>query len=133
MDRRIRLVGLGLIVVVSLLATLLLTPPEGSKSVDEVLASPDEYKGESISVRGIVKNGSYNLTEGAFILSGDNSELSVTIGSTQLSTAFSEGKTILVTGILVETNGEWELRSEEIEVGCPSKYEAEGESDSQST
>ena len=119
------MVGLGTIVVVSLLATLLLTPPEGSKSVDEVLTSPDEYRGESISVRGVVKNGSYNLSNGDFILSGEDNELSVTIGSTQLSTAFSEGKTILVTGILVEVNNEWELRSEKIEVGCPSKYEAE--------
>ena len=121
------MVGLGTIVVVSLLATLLLTPPEGSKSVDEVLASPDEFRGESISVRGVVKNGSYNLSNGDFILSGEDNELRVTIGSTQLSTAFSEGKTILVTGILVEVNNEWELRSEQIEVGCPSKYEAEGE------
>ena len=127
------MVGLGTIVVVSLLATLLLTPPEGSKSVDEVLINPDEYRGESISVRGVVKNGSYNLSNGDFILSGEDNELSVTIGSTQLSTAFSEGKTILVTGILVEVNNEWELRSEKIEVGCPSKYEAEGESASSDT
>ena len=127
------MVGLGTIVVVSLLATLLLTPPEGSKSVDEVLANPDEFRGESISVRGVVKNGSYNLSNGDFILSGEDNELSVTIGSTQLSTAFSEGKTILVTGILVEVNNEWELRSEKIEVGCPSKYEAEGESASSDT
>ena len=127
------MVGLGTIVVVSLLATLLLTPPEGSKSVDEVVINPDEYRGESISVRGVVKNGSYNLSNGDFILSGEDNELSVTIGSTQLSTAFSEGKTILVTGILVEVNNEWELRSEKIEVGCPSKYEAEGESASSDT
>ena len=56
-ERRLRLLWLGAVIVTSLLATLLLTPPEGSLSVDDVMSDPDQRKGDSISVRGIVENG----------------------------------------------------------------------------
>ncbi len=125
MDRRVRLAGIGAVIVTALLATLLLTPPEGSLSVDDVMDDPDQRKGDTISVRGVVENGSFDTQAGIFALSGESSILSVKIGAAQLSTAFSEGKTILVTGELVLNGDEWQLHAEDIQVGCPSKYEAE--------
>ena len=124
MDRRLRLLWLGAVIVASLLATLLLTPPEGSLSVDDVMSDPDQRKGDSISVRGIVENGTYNSTTGVFTLSGEQHGMAVKIGASQLSAAFSEGKTILVTGEFTQDSGIWTIHAEDIQVGCPSKYEA---------
>jgi len=123
-DRRLRLLWLGAVIVASLLATLLLTPPEGSLSVDDVMSDPDQRKGDSISVRGIVENGTYNSTTGVFTLSGEQHGMAVKIGASQLSAAFSEGKTILVTGEFTQDSGIWTIHAEDIQVGCPSKYEA---------
>jgi cytochrome c-type biogenesis protein CcmE len=124
MERRLRLLWLGTVIVASLLATLLLTPPEGSLSVDDVMSDPDQRKGDSISVRGIVENGTYNSTTGAFTLSGEQHGMAVKIGASQLSAAFSEGKTILVTGEFTQDGEIWTIHAEDIQVGCPSKYEA---------
>ena len=124
MERRLRLLWLGVVIVVSLLATLLLTPPEGSLSVDDVMSDPDQRKGDSISVRGIVENGTFNSTTGVFTLSGEQHGMAVNIGASQLSAAFSEGKTILVTGEFTQDSGVWTIHAEDIQVGCPSKYEA---------
>ena len=124
MERRLRLLWLGAVIVASLLATLLLTPPEGSLSVDDVRSDPDQRKGDSISVRGIVENGTYNSSTGVFTLAGEEHGMIVKIGSSQLSAAFSEGKTILVTGELSQDSGVWTIHAEDIQVGCPSKYES---------
>lgn len=124
MERRLRLLWLGAVIVASLLATLLLTPPEGSLSVDDVMSDPDPRKGDSISVRGIVENGTYNSSTGVFTLAGEEHGMIVNIGSSQLSAAFSEGKTILVTGELSQDSGVWTFHAKDIQVGCPSKYEA---------
>ena len=124
MERRLRLLWLGAVIVASLLATLLLTPPEGSLSVDDVMSDPDQRRGDSISVRGIVENGTYNSTTGVFTLSGEQHGMAVKIGASQLSAAFSEGKTILVTGEFTQDGGIWTIHAEDIQVGCPSKYEA---------
>ena len=126
MDRRLRLIGVGFVIALSLLATLLLTPPEGSLSVDEIMSNPSEYNGDTIHARGIVSNGTFDSTSGIFMLSGVEYNLTVQIGSAQLSPAFSEGKTILVTGELSLIGEQWRIHAEEIQVGCPSKYEAEG-------
>ena len=127
MDRRLRLMGVGVVIVLSLLATLLLTPPEGSLSVDQIMSNPDEYSGDTIHARGVVSNGSFDSTAGIFTLSGKEYNLTVQIGSAQLSPAFSEGKTILVTGELSVMENQWRIHAEDIQVGCPSKYEAENE------
>jgi len=100
MERRLRLLWLGAVIVASLLATLLLTPPEGSLSVDDV------------------------MSDGVFTLSGEQHGMAVKIGASQLSAAFSEGKTILVTGEFTQDGGIWTIHAEDIQVGCPSKYEA---------
>ena len=84
MDRRVRLAGIGAVIVTALLATLLLTPPEGSLSVDDVMDDPDQRKGDTISVRGVVENGSFDTQAGIFALSGESSILSVKIGAAQL-------------------------------------------------
>jgi cytochrome c-type biogenesis protein CcmE len=38
---------------------------------------------------------------------------------------FEEGRTIAVKGHLTQDAGEWILSANEIQTGCPSKYEAE--------
>ena len=96
MDRRVRLLALGGVVIIALAATLLLAPPEGSLTVDEVMQDPDDFTGDSISVRGVVKNGTWEEGSVEFLLEGEGSDLFID--------------------------------AEEIQVGCPSKYEAQAES-----
>ena len=125
MDRRVRLLALGGVVILALAATLLLAPPEGSLSVDEVMDDPNEFTGDAISIRGLVMNGSWQEGDTDFTLEGENELLHVDFSGVSISSGFSEGKTILVTGELLQSDGEWIFHAEEIQVGCPSKYEAE--------
>lgn len=127
MDRRIRLLCLGGVVVIALSASLILSPPEGSISVDDLMAEPDDRIGDTMAVRGIVENGSYDASDETFTLLGEDDSLKVLFGGVGLSSAFSEGKTVLVTGELQQQGGEWVLHAEEVQVGCPSKYEAVAE------
>lgn len=124
MDRRMRLLALGGVVIIALAATLLLAPPEGSLSVDEVMEYPNDYTGDSISIRGLVMNGSWQVGDTDFTLEGEESEMFVDFSGVAITSGFSEGKTILVTGELQKSGGEWIFHAEEIQVGCPSKYEA---------
>lgn len=128
MDRRVRLLALGGVVIIALAATLLLAPPEGSLTVDEVMQDPDDFTGDSISVRGVVKNGTWEEGSVEFLLEGEGSDLFIDFSGVSISSGFSEGKTILVTGELQQSAGEWVFHAEEIQVGCPSKYEAQAES-----
>ena len=72
MDRRVRLLALGGVVILALAATLLLAPPEGSLSVDEVMDDPNEFTGDAISIRGLVMNGSWQEGDTDFTLEGEN-------------------------------------------------------------
>ena len=122
-SRRTRLVAIGLIAILALSATLLLTPPEISVSVDYVINNHSEYEDETISVRGVVMNDSLDSEMLRFNLSGDVHTLQVNYESITISNAFSEGKTILVSGTLKNDDGELILIADSLTVGCPSKYE----------
>ena len=124
-SRRTRLVAIGLVTIIALSASLLLTPPESSVSVDYVISNQSEYEGETVSVRGVVMNGSLDSKMLKFNLSGEEHSLRVNYEEITISNAFSEGKTILVSGTLKNIDGELILIADSLTVGCPSKYEQE--------
>ena len=99
--------------------------PEISISVTEINGNPSAFADERVAVRGVVENGSLDEMDRNFWLGDSNAIIFVDYGATTLSDAFAEGRTILVRGVLEQREGGWVLAAEEIQVGCPSKYEAE--------
>lgn len=129
MDRRIRLALVGVIAVVTLVVYLMADPPTASISIDEVAEAPERHDDGELAVRGTITNGSIDTLNSSFVLGGEEHTLPVDIAGVSLSDGFSEGKTVLVHGELVKKDGEWWLQAERIDIGCPSKYEAEDPSE----
>ena len=124
-SRRMRLVLVGVLCVTALMVSFMIQEPEAPKTVDQVMESPNTHSGDSITLRGIVSNGSIDLNDSVFYLAGETSTLKIEYGGVLVSDAFSEGKTIQVKGTLFKIQEIWTLQAEEITVGCPSKYEIE--------
>ncbi|MBG17199.1 MAG: hypothetical protein CMB77_02445 [Euryarchaeota archaeon] len=125
MERRIRLLLFGCLVVLATGAAFFVRSPEVSISVTEITDDPSEFAAHKIAVRGVVENESLDEVERGFWLGDNDAVIYVDYGATTLSDAFAEGRTILVRGVLEQRDSGWVLAAEEIQVGCPSKYEAE--------
>ena len=65
---RVRLLLIGAFLTVALAATLLLEAPEATRTVDEVMESPDSLEGRQIAIGGEVLDGSINNITSVFIL-----------------------------------------------------------------
>ena len=125
MDRRLRLLIVGLLASASLAVVLITDPPASLVPVDEVAASPDRYTDETHPIHGIIANGSIDTTDSTFELAGADHALPVDFGGVAVGDGFSEGRTVLVYGHLEQRDGMWWVQAESIDIGCPSKYEAE--------
>lgn len=123
LGRRARLLAAGGIAMLALSATLFLSEPTPSMAVDELMVSPASYDGEEVSIRGVVKNGTYDSEQLIFTLEGAEHILKVDADNAAIPQAFNEGLTILVDGTLHLKGSEWVLKAELLTVGCPSKYE----------
>ena len=115
--------------MLALSATLFLSEPTPSMAVDELMDSPDSFAGDEVSIRGVVKNGSYDSDRLVFTLEGAEHTLEVDAYNAAIPQAFDEGLTILVDGILHQNDSEWVLKAELLTVGCPSKYEVSNPQD----
>ena len=120
---RTRLLLIGGVLTIALAATLLLEAPEATRSVDEVMDSPDELEGREIAIRGEVLDGSINNQTMIFILHGDSNQLVIDFSQAQTSGGLDDNRTIYAEGILLEKDGEWIFEAEVIKTSCPSKYE----------
>lgn len=98
--------------------------PEVQYTVDEVMNSPEEFDSGEVHLRGVVRIGSVDNETSSFLLEGLNSELSVSFESIAVPDGFEEGRTIAVKGQLGKADGSWHLDANEIQTGCPSKYES---------
>ena len=125
MERRIRLLLFGSIVVLATGAAFFVQSPEESISVAKIIDEPSTFTDHNVAVRGVVENESLDEVNRSFWLSDSDAAIYVDYGATTLSDAFAEGRTVLVRGVLEQREGGWVLAAEEIQVGCPSKYEAE--------
>jgi len=123
LGRRARLLAAGGIAMLALSATLFLSEPTPSMAVDELMVSPASYDGVEVSIRGVVKNGTYDAEQLIFTLEGAEHILKVDADNAAIPQAFNEGLTILVDGTLHLKGSEWVLKAELLTVGCPSKYE----------
>ncbi len=119
-----RLVGVGLLMIGLIILMYVSVDPETQYTVDEVLESPEKFADDELHLRGVVKSGSLDNSSHTFILEGVRSELLVSFSEISVPDGFQEGKTIAVKGILSESESMWELSANEIQTGCPSKYES---------
>ncbi len=79
-----------------------------------------DHEGETVRVKGVVE--SVAREDHRFTLADQEASLRVEMGS--IPTAVIAEKSLLAEGELVREQGELVLRAEEIQMGCPSKYEA---------
>ena len=122
---RLLIVGVALLVLISLM--FISIDPEVQYTVDEVMASPNEFTSEEVHLRGTVLEGSVDGESKIFILQGSNEEsrIFIDISSVALPDGFAEGYVIAVKGDHIEQDGKWTISANSIQTGCPSKYDAE--------
>jgi len=120
-----RLVLVGGIMIGLLGLMYMSVDPETQYSVDELMNSPSAFIDDEVHIRGIVTLGSVDTASATFQLAGDDHQLLIAFGDISVPDGFEEGRTIAVKGHLTQDAGEWILSANEIQTGCPSKYEAE--------
>ena len=94
---------------------------------DQVVATPDAYKGREIRVYGIVVDGSIKQRKGAnsdyrFQIENNGKRLKVHF-TDMVPDTFQEGGEVQLTGHLNEAGDT--IESNEMSAKCPSKYEEE--------
>ena len=60
--RRTRILVVGAVLTLGLLATVLLQAPAPTQTVDELMSSPAEHLNQDIAVRGEVQDGTIDLS-----------------------------------------------------------------------
>ncbi len=122
------LTRLGRLLVVSVVLTLFIVmmsitiQPVPQYSIDEIMDNTDTHLGERIHIRGTIVNGTLN-DDSLVTLVGIEDTLSVDISGLAIPVGFEEGKMVSVKGVLKIVEGTFVIRADEIQTGCPSKYE----------
>ena len=120
---RVRLLLIGAFLTVALAATLLLEAPEATRTVDEVMESPDSLEGRQIAIRGEVLDGSIDNITSVFILHGETDQIKVDFSQASVSNGLDDNRTVYAEGTLSLISGEWIFEADIIKTSCPSKYE----------
>jgi hypothetical protein len=122
-SRRSRLLLIGGIITIGLIGALLIEAPEPTRSVDDVMKSPESFVDKEISLRGEVLDGSVNNSSMTFMLHGSNYEVSVNFVDASVSNGLDDNRTVYAKGTLRFVDGEYYLEADLIKTSCPSKYE----------
>ena len=121
------LLAFSILIITGVVVSLSVTEQSTYVSVEEAI-SGKYSEGSSLQVYGIItdlKTGDCLLVDG----NDGNFSLKVDISSLTLPDTFAEDKGATFTGILEIENGIFVLKAEEVQMGCPSKYEPlEGDS-----
>ena len=123
--RRSRLLFVGAIMLGLIGLMFLSVDPQVQYTVDEVMDSPEEFSSEEVNIRGIVKNESIDNSSSTFLLQGSESKILVSFAMIAVPDGFEEGRMIAVKGNLIQDGEMWIIDANEIQTGCPSKYETE--------
>ena len=120
---RARLLLIGGILTAALAATILISTPEATRTVDEVMEDPESLEGREIAIRGEVLDGSIDNSTSVFILHGEDEEILVDFSEASVSNGLDDNRTVYAEGTLVLRDGEWVFEADVIKTSCPSKYE----------
>lgn len=123
--RRTRILAIGAMVTLGLMATVLLQAPVPTTTVDELMQSPDHHLDDEVAVRGQVLDGSIDNGTMIFILEGETSTLSVRFTDASVSNGLDDNRTVYAEGVLLFEDGNYILDASVIKTSCPSKYEEE--------
>jgi len=124
--------GIGAVMLGAVAFLILSSPDEGVLEyvyADKVVEAPEEFEGREFKVHGNVVEGTLvqdpDDAEYHFIVEYKGKRLEV-VYDDLLPDTFVEGGEVVLTGRLVDTNGNGLLlRSSEMTAKCPSKYEEE--------
>tara|TARA_B100000767_G_scaffold92237_1_gene88697 strand:- start:1518 stop:1895 length:378 start_codon:yes stop_codon:yes gene_type:complete len=122
-SRKNRLLIIGGIITIGLVGVILLEAPEPTRTVDEIMKSPEKFIDKEISLRGEVLDGSIDNSTMTFLLHGSNYNISVEFIDASVSNGLDDNRTVYAQGILRYSNGEYFLEADLIKTSCPSKYE----------
>ena len=125
--RRTRILVVGAILTVGLLATVLLQAPAPTQTVDELMAAPADHLDQEISVRGEVQDGTIDNSTMTFVLEGSSATLTIRFTDAMVSNGLDDNRTVYAEGILLFEDGKYVLDANVIKTSCPSKYEEEAE------
>ena len=127
--RRTRVLVLGAVLTLGLLATVLLQSPAPTQTVDELMASPDQHLDQEVALRGEVRDGTIDNTTMTFVLEGATSSITVRFTDAMVSNGLDDNRTVYAEGTLLYENGVYVFEAEVIKTSCPSKYEEEATAD----
>ena len=121
--RRTRILVIGAVLTLGLLATVLLQSPAPTQTVDELMASPDDHVDQEVAVRGEVRDGTIDNSTMTFVLEGGTSSLTVRFTDAMVSNGLDDNRTVYAEGILRYEDGTYVFDANIIKTSCPSKYE----------
>ena len=118
--RRTRVLVIGAVLTLGLLATVLLQSPAPTQTVDELMASPADHLDQEVAVRG---DGTIDNSTMTFVLEGGTSTLTVRFTDAMVSNGLDDNRTVYAEGILRYEEGAYVFDANIIKTSCPSKYE----------
>ena len=127
--RRTRILVLGAVLTVGLLATVLLQSPVPTQTVDELMTSPSEHINQEVAIRGEVQDGTIDNGSMTFILEGTDSTLKIRFTDAMVSNGLDDNRTVYAEGVLLLEDGVYVLEADVIKTSCPSKYEEAAEAE----
>jgi len=125
LSRRNRILVVGAVLTVGMLATVLIQAPAPTQTVDALMERPDEFVGQDVAVRGEVQDGTIDNGTARFILEGETLSLAVSFIDAAVSNGLDDNRTVYAEGVLTFVEGEYVLEASVIKTSCPSKYEEE--------
>ena len=125
LSRRNRILVVGAVLTVGMLATVLLQAPAPTQTVDALMERPDEFVGQEVAVRGEVQDGTIDNSTARFVLEGETLTLEVSFIDAAVSNGLDDNRTVYAEGVLKFVEGEYVLEASVIKTSCPSKYEEE--------
>mgnify|MGYP001210068357 FL=1 len=117
-----RLLVVGVVLTLFIVMMSITIQPVPQYSIDEIMEDTDTHLGERIHIRGTIVNGTLN-DDSLVTLVGIEDTLRVDISGLAIPVGFEEGKMVSVKGVLKLVDGIFVIRADEIQTGCPSKYD----------
>ena len=113
------LVGGVSVVVIILLWGMV---PERIYEIEEVLEDSDGFDGKMVSIKGVVNEWETGRTNFTLVDSNDPTLIIQVSHSGPIPEGFGINVTAVVKGVFHRSEGLFNIDSEQIQIGCPSKY-----------
>jgi cytochrome c-type biogenesis protein CcmE len=121
-QRRVKIAIVLLVVAVVVVVLLWGMVPERIYEIHETVDQIDDLEGEYINVKGVIVN--WDTESNNFTLADSNDEnLTILVKhSGPIPEGFGLNVTAVIKGTIHQSSGKLRMDSDEIQIGCPSKY-----------